>query len=404
MKPYYRDTLPVYYFKEALKKEQISKTSPSLKNDDFRVEIIQTKDDFFQLKTTWNELVSSSQDPNPFILWEWAYTWWEVYSSKADTLYIIALYDGNELISIAPFYIKKQLGFIYRLSVLGEGEKNIDAAITHYPDIIIRKTHQKEAVICLAKVLDSGVESKTYSFDYASFDLLKENAALHQLTKQLSSRLTIQLQQEANQFSLLLPNNFDGYLSGLSKSSRKQFRLKQNRMNKLGEIQITSEKCLKEGLDITEKLHRARWKNISNDCVFDSEKFTLFHQKLCENFADQNVIDFRILRINNTPVVAAYNFNYNKTCFSYLSGFESEDDKRLSPMFIFDILEIKNLIKKKYNYLDLLVSESEHSYKTKFGSDVIPVYKMRWFRKNPVSYLLKNIFIIKSFLSLLYIA
>lgn len=398
MKLYYRETHPVSF----TNKKQTPKTSSSLPNNNYRIDIIQNKNNFLQLKQPWNELVSSSQDPNPFILWEWAYTWWEVYSSKEDKLYIIALYDGTELISIAPFYIKKQLGFIYRLCFLGEGEKDIDAAVTHYPDIIVRKKYHKEAISYIANALESGIESKSNSFHYASFDLLKESATLHQITEQLSSRLTIKPQQDANQFLLLLPDNADDYVSSLSKSVRKQFRLKHNRMNKLGEIQITSEKSLREGLGIAEKLHRARWKNITEDCVFDSEKFALFHQKLCENFADQNIMDFRILRINNTPIVAAYNFNYENTCYSYLSGFESEDDKRLSPMFIFDILEIKNLIKQKYNRLDLLVSESEHSYKTKFGSEIIPVYKIRWFRRSLLSYSLKIIFIMKPYLCSIY--
>ena len=398
MKLYYRDTLPLSF----TKKEQRSKTNSSLSTHNYCIDIIQNKNDFLSLKQRWNELVSLSQAPNPFILWEWAYTWWEVYSSKKDKLYIIVLYNDNELISIAPFYIKKQLGFIYRLSFLGEGEKDIDAATTHYPDVIVRKKHRKEAISCIADILESEIKSKRNSFHYASFDLLKESAALHLLTEQLSPQLTVRSQQDANQFLLPLSNNADDYVASLSKSARKQFRLKHNRINKIGDIQITSEKNLKEGLEIAEKLHRARWKNITDDCVFDSEQFALFHQKLCENFADQNIMDFRILRINNKPIVVAYNFNYKNTCYSYLSGFESEDDKRLSPMFIFDILEIKNLIKQQYSSLDLLVSESEHSYKTKFGSDVIPVYKVRWFRKNLLSYSLKSAFIIKPYLSSIY--
>jgi len=400
MKLYYREDYPPEFSNT---KQTLGRMSYHSTNT-YRVDIIQNDEDFLQLKQSWNELVSSSQDPNPFILWEWVYTWWEVYKTQKDKLYIIALYDGGKLVAIAPFYLKNQLGFISRLSLLGEGEKHSDAAVTHYPDLIVSEEHRNKVVSSIANILKSEIESKSNSFHYASFDLLKKDAALHQVANQLSSHLNVKSRQDANQFLLSLPQNTNenDYFDSLSKSVRKQFRLKHNRMQKLGDIQITSEKNLTEGLRITENLHRSRWKNINNDNIFDSVKFSHFHIKLCKRFAEQNIIDFRILQIDDKLIVAAYNFNYKNTCYSYLSGFKSEDDKRLSPMFIFDILEIKNLIRKKYDSLDLLVSESENNYKTKFGSDVIPVYKIYWFRKNLLSYSLKSILTAKSYLSSIY--
>jgi len=370
----------------------------------YQVDLIHNDKDFLQLKQQWNQLVSSSQDPNPFILWEWVYTWWEVYKSQKDKLYIIALYEGSKLISIAPFYLKNQLGYISRLSLLGEGEKHSDAAVTHYPDIIVNEEYRDKVVTYISDFLKSEITLKNNSFHYASFDLLKENSIIQQVSKQLSSHLSVKSKQNANQFLLSFPHNTneDDYFSHLSKSVRKQFRLKHNRMQKLGNIHVTSEKNLEEGLRITENLHRARWKNIDDNNVFDSVKFSRFHLKLCKRFSEQNIVDFRILHIDNIPIVAAYNFNYRNTCYSYLSGFKSEDDKRLSPMFIFDILEIKNLIRQKYNSLDLLASESENNYKTKFGSNAIPVYKTTWLKRNTFSRLIQTFFEVKAYLSITY--
>ncbi len=397
MKLYYRDTHPVSF----TKKEQTSKTSSSLSKNNYRIEIIQNKNDFFLLKMPWNELVSSSQDPNPFILWEWMYTWWEVFSSKHDQLFIIALYDthnNDKLVSLAPFYIKHCFGFISRLSFLGEGENDSDAAVTHYPDIIVNKVYRDSVINAVSEYL----ASKKHLFHYASFDFLKGDTVLQQLNTPLSADFSIQSKQNAYQFLIPLPSDSADYVANLSKSARKQFRLKHNRMSKLGDNEINSEESLHEGLRIAEKLHRARWNHISEQNVFDSNKFSKFHQKLCERFENQNIMDFRTLRINGEPIVIAYNFNYMNTCYSYLGGFESEDDKRLSPMFIFDILEIKNLIKQKYRAIDFLVSEEKSSYKAKYGGGILPIYQTRWFTDGLVSQMIKGFFIIKPYLSMIY--
>ena len=397
MKLYYRNTHLVSF----THKKQTPKILSSLSKNKYRIDIIQNKNDFFQLKTQWNELVSSSQDPNPFILWEWMYTWWETYSNKQDKLFIIALYDihnNDKLITLAPFYIKHSFGFISCLSFLGEGENDSDAAVTHYPDIIVSKEHRDDVI----KVVSKYLSSKKHLFHYASFDFLKGDAVLQQLSAQLSPDFSIQSKQNAYQFLIPLPIDAADYVTGLSKSARKQFRLKHNRMSKLGDIEINSEESLNEGLRIAEKLHRARWNHISEQNVFDSDKFNKFHQKLCERFANQKIMDFRTLRINGEPIVVAYNFNYMNTCYSYLGGFESEDDRRLSPMFIFDILEIKNLVKQKYHAIDFLVSEEENSYKAKYGGVIPPIYQTRWFADGLISQMIKGFFIIKPYLSMVY--
>jgi len=397
MKLYYRDINPFSF----AKKEQTPQTISSLSENNYRIDIIKNKNDFFQLKASWNELVSSSQDPNPFVLWEWMYTWWEVFNSKHDQLFIIALYDiqnNDKLISLAPFYVKHCYGFISRLSFLGEGENDSDAAVTHYPDIIVSKEHRNSVI----KVVSEYLSSIQHLFHYASFDFLKSDAVLQQLNTPLSASFSIQSKKNAYQFLTPLPRDANDYIASLSKSARKQFRLKHNRMKKLGDIEITPEENLHEGLRIAEKLHRARWSHISEQNVFDSDKFNQFHQKLCERFANQNIMDFRTLRINGEPIVIAYNFNYQNTCYSYLGGFESENDKRLSPMFIFDILEIKSLVKQKYHAIDFLVSEEKNSYKSKYGGVTQPIYQTRWFSDGLVSQILKGFFIIKPYLSMAY--
>ncbi|HIP94302.1 MAG TPA: GNAT family N-acetyltransferase [Leucothrix sp.] len=343
------------------------------------VVVINTTQDFKNLKTDWNSLVDKSINPHPFILWEWMFTWWETYNrTNKDELCILAIYDKSELVAIAPFYIQTKGFFIKRLSLLGEGENNADAVVTAYPDIIAKESYKDQCVQMFSNYLNNNTSIK---FNYASFNLLHKDSLLQQVGNKLSNNYIKKKNHSENQFVINLPQTEDDYLNSLSKSTKKQFRMKLNRIKKAGELEIISEEKLANGLLIVEKLHRARWSSKSEKNTFDSDKFLQFHTKLCERFQSQDIMNIRVMKHDGTPIAAAYNFNYKQVCYSYLSGFKSADDKRYSPMFIFDMLEIKALISKHQKKYDMLVSESENTYKSKFGSEVNSVYKILWLKK-----------------------
>jgi len=343
-----------------------------------------TNDDFKALKQDWNQLVAKSSNPNPFVLWEWMFTWWETYSQNTDKLYILAQYQADELVALAPFYIQTKGLFIKRLSLIGEGENEADAAVTSYPDIIVKCNYRDQCVNDLSKFINDAVVSRPV-FNYASFNLVRDNSVLQQVGEQLSNKLVKLKKHSENQFVINLPDSEDEYVASLSKSTRKQFRLKQSRLQKAGELEILTEDKLSNGLEIIEKLHRARWKDVTDENAFDSSKFVQFHNTLAERFQQQDVMTIRVMRHAGTPIAASYNFNYQKSCYSYLSGFKSADDKRYSPMFIFDMLEIKTFIAQGFQRYDMLVSESQNNYKTKFGSDVNSVYRIHWLRKGLIA-------------------
>ena len=106
------------------------------------------------------------------------------------------------------------------------------------------------------------------------------------------------------------------------------------------------------------------------------------------------------MKLNGKYIVASYNFIYKNEYFSYLGGFNNSDEyRRHSPMFTFDLLEIKRLINKGYKSFDLLVSESESSYKKRFGSSETACEKILWIAKSPSACILKPAFAVKCFLS-----
>ena len=132
----------------------------SSQSDDRNIVCITSTKEFFALKEDWNKLLEQSINPHPFVLWEWMFTWWETYQQEhKDKLCVLALYEANTLVAIAPFYIKTKGLFIKRLSLLGEGEHKNDAAVTTYPDIIVKKEYRSHAVSSFSTFLNKAKKS-----------------------------------------------------------------------------------------------------------------------------------------------------------------------------------------------------------------------------------------------------
>ena len=370
-----------------------------MNNKNIKIQPINSTEAFKNMRHEWNSLLKESQTPQPFLLWEWMFTWWETYKNKNSKLFILTLFEENKLIAIAPFYLQSQVALINSLRMLGEGEKISDRVVTVYPDIIIKTGYLKHVTTALTEYLQKQNEVK---FNIAFFDLLNEHSALEKLSKKLNRNFNSILNPTESQFLIQLPEDHDTYINSLSRSTRKQFRMKLKRIEKAGKLEITSEKSLTKGLEILEELHRKRWDAKSESNIFDSEKFKLFHKRLCERFQDQDVLQFRIMRHDDVVIAASYNLSYNKIIYSYLSGFSSSDDQRFSPMFIFDLLEIKHLIENGYKYYDLLTSESTNNYKSKFNANTKPVYRMHLLENGVVSMTVSNYLKIRPLLAKTY--
>jgi CelD/BcsL family acetyltransferase involved in cellulose biosynthesis len=355
-----------------------------------RVECIQDTEQFRQLKCEWNNLVEHSIHPQPFLLWEWIFTWWEVYAKTTYSLSIIAVYQGDKLVALAPFYIDNSNFLLKgRLRMLGEGEAFKDEVVSHYPDII-----------CLAEsrevVVDALVEhllriDKNWSF--GQFRFMLGNSVLNDMQMKLASHYDHYTVSSSQSYAIELPNTPEAYVASLSRSMRKQFRSRLNRMESSGEIKIVSAHEFDdphESLDILERLHRARWEKRGVSCIFDSIAFKTFHKTLLNRLLEQGIIDIRVMYHNGEAVAAVHNFNFNKRCYSYQSGFKSQDDKRFSPMVVFDILEIQALVSAGYIQYDYLSAEGDSSYKEKFKCETAPVYETLWLKRGWQSFTMRS--------------
>lgn len=366
-----------------------SKDKLSSNSVDTKVIVSTDKSDFYQLRTDWNKLLKKSKEPHIFHSWEWLYTWWEIFSNDEDELIILSIYDDNEIIGLAPFYLQKTL-FSKSLKSLGEGEPLNESVSTHYQDIICSE-ESKDAVI--SSVTNYLNENNT-KWDYCKFSYVLDDSCLAAIIDKMQPSLMIK-RPLGYRYCVNLKDSFDNIYNRLGKSARKSFRSKRNRLQKMGDISLESlnlTNSLEESLNTHIEFHTHRQQALGHAGAFLEPRFKKFHHSLINRLENPNCIhdaEIRVLNIADETIACTLNYisknTQDPTVYAYSAGFKSPDDARLSPMFVFDILEFEQLVGNSISYYDFLSAYNSSSYKTTYKADQFAVSRIYWFNRSPIA-------------------
>lgn len=349
------------------------------------VNVISSINDFMEIKDDWKALTNKSIKLQPFMLWEWQMTWWETFANKNDELCIICVYKNGTPIAIAPFYFKKQsIGKSLRL--IGEGEPYKEEVVTHYPDILLARPEYESLVL---EYIANELKQSNHKWDFASFSFVLEDSLLLKLQKRLLD-INSFCSSLGHRYRIKLPKSYDQFLAKLGKSTRKNIRSKRNRMSNVGPLAIKTSSNAIEKLKYYEKLanfHRKQQIKQGKTSIFDEPRFNEFHHKFIEKLGDNKSLEFKALTHNNDTVAITYNLVIKDEVFSYINGYYSSDDKRYSPMLVFDSMEMELLIAEGFQYYDFLSADSADTYKKHYRCEEDPVSRINWYRPTIIGYL-----------------
>ena len=94
---------------------------PDYSKVDYKLKIVQSIDEFNNLKEQWNGLAEKIENYKPFLCHEW-FSLWIKHFLKNKSLYIVLLHCSNSLVAIAPLFltVSKYKGLkIRKLELLG---------------------------------------------------------------------------------------------------------------------------------------------------------------------------------------------------------------------------------------------------------------------------------------------
>jgi CelD/BcsL family acetyltransferase involved in cellulose biosynthesis len=187
------------------------------------VEDVSTVEGLRRLRTDWNDVESAGEPINPFLSWDWQWTWWEAYGSGHE-LHCLVVADQQEVLGILPLQcptegprtfgfgggvdLSDHLGFLFRPGRAAEVARE---ALEH---LILAERDSGAASLDLHYLLDGS----------PALEGLRRAAELLELSQDLT--------EEEVSPGVALGEGFDKYLTArLNKKDRHELRRKIRRLD-----------------------------------------------------------------------------------------------------------------------------------------------------------------------------
>lgn len=317
------------------------------------VSIINKMDDFESFRVPWNELLSKSNSDNVFLTWEWLYSWAECFLNKSRELFIVVFHEDNEVIGIAPWYIKsirKRMFEIRQIDFLGTNEAGSD-----YLDVIIKKGKEKHVSLFLYNFIFTDATTKwdrLRLYDIPSNSLF----LMHFLNITKEKGKYIEVNHASFCPVAMLPASEDEFMSSLSSKRGQSFRrdLKILRKSDIINHVIFSTENIGTAIKDFFNLYAAKsnWP--------DNNQHMLI-QKFIDKTGDGSIqIDF--LTADGVPIAGLLHLRYLDTLNLYHMAVDKTYNPKVSLGNIMVGLSIINAIRSGIKCYDFLKGDEEYKF------------------------------------------
>jgi len=318
---------------------------------------------FENMREEWNSLLEKSVTNEIFLVWEWMYSWWDVFKNGGSELYLLRGKNSmGETIGIAPFYLQKQ-------TLLGNLKRNIlrfCSSLETYPDHLdVIATKEYEHLFSEA-VLNYLIEHDQ-DWDLIKWDGVHENAMIKKyLTSVYPKKNGILMTSVPSTRCpyLVIDKTFEGYLKSFSPKKRQTLlRKRKILMNREGALlkTIHSDEEPEKHIQALFALHDERAKQKGIKTTFCGENIYNFHNKAIRYLLKDGKVILAFLYKEMNALVSYYCIKYNQKYYYYQAGLSHEGEKKSAGTVLFSLI-IENAFKEKYKEFDFLRGSEEYKY------------------------------------------
>ncbi len=341
--------------------------------------VITQVEQFRSLKEEWNALLKRVPRPSVYMTWEWLFTWWEVFGSDRGLHIILARDKQGKLTGLAPFVIsRKRVGRILSRNVLeflGSGEDRRDEVCSNYLDVLSEDTNS-EVLQLIHQHLQEGLNRKEWDEIHwrgSPEDSLFLNATVLKSIHQphINGRNFHRVLQSSDCAVIELPRSWEEYLSSLSKKWRDQIKRGRKEIAALGSVRsvnVTETHEIVAAFKSFQELHQQKWGAQGQSGLFTSRRFTAFHQKILERFAENRWVSVRLLHLNERIVAASHKLEFAGTVYFYLPAYDQSVSTKIGLGLIERSYDIEDAIKRGFCFYDFYKAR-EGSYKWHLAKD-----------------------------------
>jgi CelD/BcsL family acetyltransferase involved in cellulose biosynthesis len=270
---------------------------------------------FAALRPHWNELLRDSVSNNPFLTWEWQYTWWN-HLRDSSALRVIVVRAGDELIAIAPLRVVTSPWHRFsRLEFLGTGHAGSD-----YLDVIVRRGWEPESVTALARYFKG--QQLCLRFNH-----LSRGSLAAQLGAALATEgwISAPADDGACPIISLGGHTFDSYLATLGSSHRANVRRRIRAIGQQFDMRldrVTAHRERQDALAALAAWSERRWKDAGGSTAFITPAVRAFQDQVTARALEQGWLLMYVLRLNDKAAAVMYGFHYGRRFYFYQHGFD----------------------------------------------------------------------------------
>ena len=332
-----------------------------MQQDPINVSVISDPEKFYLLNEEWNELLKNSKNDTVFLRWEWLYNWWQVYGKEPFSLFIILVRDNGKLIGIAPFYIKRHLGFFREINFLGS-----NIVCSDYLDFILFKKKEKIILSSICFFLKqhkrawdvlqlSDIPSISSSLYFIESFFIKYRKVInkkHTICPYI--KLDLPWDNIYNSYASILKNTIKRKIKRFEKKSDSGFvKIKQSK---------DLESCFSEFL----RLNKLSLKKRGIRSPFYKKDFLAFHKKIIWELFGKGKVKLYFLKKEGEYIAGIYILVHESKYYYYQSGFDPAYEKDSPGTLLFHYC-IKAAHENSANEFDFL--QGDESYKSNWTED-----------------------------------
>ena len=280
-----------------------------------RIELVQDNAHLLRLESEWNGLPFPTPMQSPVWLTEWC----AVYGShKADCeLCTLAFYNDDDLVGVAPLYIRNSRLLGATLRLLGDGEVCSDHA-----GILSTAEAEDEVRAEAFRWLKANAGKRWHQMELEAID--HGQSSIRTLVRDLKNGgLSVMERESQGSWCVDLPATWEEYLSMLSKNHRKRCRRWINDYFESGRATVdftTDESDVVRGLDMLVDMNRQQRESSGIKSCFSSEDLARFHHRVISRLASQEQAAIRRLYVDGSLVAMEYALYDQNTVYCYQSA------------------------------------------------------------------------------------
>ena len=298
----------------------------------------------------WDNLINLSSTATFFQTQDWLTLWLKHFPIKEK---ILGVFDGEELIGIAPFSIDNQ-----KIDLLGVTKVVGGELVSDFGDIIAKTSYEEivwEEILANLKSQISNLKSLVFNFiraDSPSFNVLQE------------------LGGKAEEIDVApyidLPKSWEDYLASLGRHNRHELRRK---MRKLGNATV-----MRGNLSDIDEFFRLMTLGNEQKRNFLKPDIKGFFQDVITLFSPKDMLEISFLEYEGRKIATTLYFVFKGEVLLYNSGFDPKYS-HLSPGLILKAYAIKEAIEKGRKRFDFL--RGGERYKYDLGGKERKLYRIR---------------------------